>query len=241
MDNSINQHNKDNGNNTDNTNKDVRNDLGKCPRCGGRIIWGKYGAFCGSKCGMSIAKIYGRRLLEDEVQKLLTDGKVFLIDMINKEGKKYSAYFIATTIEEYSYTNEDGQVVKGRYRYKFKLEYPRDKEKIKENEDYFGARLGLKKKYYSPKPRKLTDDDLKTIAELKIEEMGRRRRLMENNKKPGNEDNDPNHDQNENIRNDKNVDSDLKKEQAEVETSMIHRIKEILLCLFGGRKRKCEK
>ena len=97
--------------------------LGRCPHCGGEIVYGQYGAYCKSKCGMSIGKVFKRNLTEEETRELLTNGKVYLENMISKEGKEYSAYFIPDGIEEYSYTNKDGQTISGQYRYKYKIEF----------------------------------------------------------------------------------------------------------------------
>ena len=99
--------------------------LGRCPHCGGEIVYGQYGAYCKSKCGMSIGKVFKRNLTEEETRELLTNGKVYLENMISKEGKEYSAYFVPDGIEEYSYTNKDGQTISGQYRYKYKIEFPK--------------------------------------------------------------------------------------------------------------------
>ena len=48
--------------------------VGKCPKCGNDIICGKYGFFCKSKCGMNVAKVYGKELMEEQLKALL-DGK----------------------------------------------------------------------------------------------------------------------------------------------------------------------
>ena len=48
--------------------------VGKCPKCGSDIISGKYGFFCQSKCGMNVAKVYGKELSEEQLRTLL-DGK----------------------------------------------------------------------------------------------------------------------------------------------------------------------
>lgn len=48
--------------------------LGKCPKCGGDIINGQYGFHCKNKCGMNIAKVYGKVLTEFQLKNLL-DGK----------------------------------------------------------------------------------------------------------------------------------------------------------------------
>lgn len=48
--------------------------LGKCPKCGGDVINGQYGFHCKNKCGMNIAKVYGKVLTEFQLKNLL-DGK----------------------------------------------------------------------------------------------------------------------------------------------------------------------
>lgn len=49
--------------------------LGKCPKCGGKIKNGNYGIYCTAKCGMNIGKIYGKSLTEEQIQTLLS-GKI---------------------------------------------------------------------------------------------------------------------------------------------------------------------
>lgn len=48
--------------------------LGKCPKCGGDVINGQYGFHCKNKCGMNIAKVFGKVLTEFQLKNLL-DGK----------------------------------------------------------------------------------------------------------------------------------------------------------------------
>lgn len=48
--------------------------IGKCPKCGGDIRKGKFGFYCTSKCGMNVAKVYGKEITESQLLKLL-DGK----------------------------------------------------------------------------------------------------------------------------------------------------------------------
>ena len=48
--------------------------IGKCPKCGGDVVNGKYGFYCKGKCGMNIAKVYGYTLSEAQIKGLL-DGK----------------------------------------------------------------------------------------------------------------------------------------------------------------------
>ena len=70
-------------------NSDSKEILGKCPHCGGDIIYVQYGAYCKNKCGMNIGKVYNRLLAKEEVKQLLEDNKVFLKDMISQKGKEY--------------------------------------------------------------------------------------------------------------------------------------------------------
>lgn len=48
--------------------------LGICPKCGKEVKKGKFGFYCTGKCGMNLAKVYGKELTETQLQKLL-DGK----------------------------------------------------------------------------------------------------------------------------------------------------------------------
>ena len=45
--------------------------IGKCPKCSGEIVNGKYGFYCRNKCGMNVAKVYGRELSESQIKGLL--------------------------------------------------------------------------------------------------------------------------------------------------------------------------
>ena len=45
--------------------------IGKCPKCGGDIISGKYGFYCKVKCGMSVGNVYGVKLSSAQVKYLL--------------------------------------------------------------------------------------------------------------------------------------------------------------------------
>lgn len=47
---------------------------GKCPKCGNDVQKGKFGFYCIGKCGMNIAKVYGKELTEAQLIKLL-EGK----------------------------------------------------------------------------------------------------------------------------------------------------------------------
>ena len=45
--------------------------VGKCPKCGGEVVKGKFGWYCKGKCGMNIAKVYGVELSDTQVKGLL--------------------------------------------------------------------------------------------------------------------------------------------------------------------------
>lgn len=48
--------------------------LANAPKCGKEIKKGKFGFHCTGKCGMNVAKVYGKELTESQLKKLL-DGK----------------------------------------------------------------------------------------------------------------------------------------------------------------------
>ncbi len=48
--------------------------IGKCPKCQNDVKKGQYGFYCTGKCGMNIAKVYGKELTETQLKKLL-EGK----------------------------------------------------------------------------------------------------------------------------------------------------------------------
>lgn len=51
-----------------------RQAIGKCPHCGGEVKKGQYGYYCTQKCGMYLAKVYGKNLTDNQLGRLL-DGK----------------------------------------------------------------------------------------------------------------------------------------------------------------------
>lgn len=51
-----------------------RESIGKCPKCSAEIQKGKFGFYCLGKCGMNIAKVYGKELTETQLSNLL-EGK----------------------------------------------------------------------------------------------------------------------------------------------------------------------
>ena len=108
--------------------REGREKLGICPKCGAEVKRGLYGAYCTGKCGMVLGKIRGKDLTEEQVTALLNNQKIYVTGIKKKEGGgTYSAYFIPEGIEEYSYTAQDGEQKKG-WRFKFSTEFkPRKK------------------------------------------------------------------------------------------------------------------
>ena len=56
--------------------KIVNEPLGTCPKCGKEIKKGKFGYYCTGKCGMNIAKVYGKELTESQLKKLLSGKEI---------------------------------------------------------------------------------------------------------------------------------------------------------------------
>ena len=99
--------------------------LGKCPKCGGDVVKGKFGAYCKNKCGMNVSRAMGAALTDSQVKSML-DGKKTLVKGLKGKKGSYDAYLIPEGIEDYSY-NKDGKEVKGT-QYKVKLEFPKKKK-----------------------------------------------------------------------------------------------------------------
>ncbi len=103
------------------------NVLGKCPKCGGDVVMGKYGAYCTERCGMVIGKAFGKELSGEQVKDLLEGKEIFLQGLKSKKGGTYDAYLTSDGIREFSYTKNDGTVVNG-FQFKFDMDFPRKKE-----------------------------------------------------------------------------------------------------------------
>ena len=99
--------------------------LGKCPKCGGDVVKGKFGAYCKNKCGMNISRAMGAVLTDSQIKSML-EGKKTLVKGLNGKKGSYDAYLIPEGIEDYSYT-KDGKEIKG-FQYKVKLEFPKKKK-----------------------------------------------------------------------------------------------------------------
>lgn len=99
-----------------------RTALGVCPKCGGQVIKGKYGAYCAEKCGMNVAKYYSAQFTDSQVKSLLDGKKVLLKGLMGRDGKPYDLCLEPAGIEEYSY-EKNGETVSG-YRFSYKKSYP---------------------------------------------------------------------------------------------------------------------
>ncbi len=99
--------------------------LGKCPKCGGDVVKGKFGAYCKNKCGMNVSRAMGVALTDSQVKSMLEGKKTLVKGLKGKKGS-YDVYLIPEGVEDYSYT-KDGKEVKGS-QYKVKLEFPKKKK-----------------------------------------------------------------------------------------------------------------
>ena len=100
--------------------------FGVCPKCGGDVVKGKFGAYCKNKCGMNVSRALGVQLSDAQVKNLLAGKKILVKGLKGKKGN-YDAYLIPESIEDFSYT-KDGKEIKGS-QYKFKMEFPHRKGK----------------------------------------------------------------------------------------------------------------
>jgi DNA topoisomerase-3 len=79
----------------------------KCPVCGGDMTTTSFGYGCSNyfneqiKCGFSVGEIAGKRLDEDQVRQLITEGKTGVIDgFTSKKKKKFRAVLVLNKDEE---------------------------------------------------------------------------------------------------------------------------------------------
>ncbi len=75
--------------------------FGKCPRCGGDVLYGRYGFYCAEKCGMRIGKVYGKVLTEVQLMALL-GGKP---TTFRQNGK---TTIVQPEVEKYEYMGKTG-------------------------------------------------------------------------------------------------------------------------------------
>ena len=102
--------------------------LGKCPKCGGDVLKGKFGPYCSEKCGMTLGRAYGKELTEEQVKDLLEGKKIYVEGLKSKKGGTYNAYLTPDGVQEYSYTKKDGSQFNG-FQYKFNMEFPKKEDK----------------------------------------------------------------------------------------------------------------
>ena len=99
--------------------------LGKCPKCGGEVVKGKFGAYCKNKCGMNVGRAMGAVLSDSQIKSMLEGKKTLVKGLKGKKGS-YDAYLIPEGIEDYSYM-KDGKEIQGS-QYKVKMEFPQRKK-----------------------------------------------------------------------------------------------------------------
>ena len=56
--------------------KNDSNPIGKCPKCSADIKKGKFGYYCTGKCGMYVAKVYGKELTTQQLTNLLNGKEI---------------------------------------------------------------------------------------------------------------------------------------------------------------------
>ena len=109
--------------------RESREHLGTCPKCGAEVRSGQYGAYCVGKCGMSLGRVRGKTLTDEQVTALLNGRKVYVTGLKKREGDgTYSAYFIPDGIEEYSYKTTGGEQKKG-WQFKFSVQFKPGKKR----------------------------------------------------------------------------------------------------------------
>lgn len=104
--------------------------LGKCPKCGAVVKPGLYGAYCSGKCGMTVNRVRGKTLTDEQVATLLSGQKIYITGLKKKDGGNYSAFFIPDGIEPYTYSSKDGAQKQG-YQFKFQVEFKPKRPKRK--------------------------------------------------------------------------------------------------------------
>ena len=86
--------------------------LGKCPKCGGDILKGKYGPYCSKKCGMNVGHAMGATLSDNELVTLLNGKKLLMQGLRGRSGKVYAAYLIPKGIEDFSYVKDGNKMLR---------------------------------------------------------------------------------------------------------------------------------
>lgn len=109
--------------------KDNRKALGICPKCGKKIIDGKFDPYCEGKCGISMNYVYGKKLTTAQIESLLSGKKTMIKGFKSKKngGKEYDAYLTLTGTEPCTYTGKDGAEKSG-FRPVYDMTFPKKKK-----------------------------------------------------------------------------------------------------------------
>lgn len=99
-----------------------RASLGACPKCGGKVVMGKYGAYCEDRCGMSVSKYYSTPFTDSQVKSLLAGEKILLKGLKGRNGRPYDLCLEPAGIEEYCY-EKNGKTARGS-RFVFHKSFP---------------------------------------------------------------------------------------------------------------------
>ena len=67
----------------------------KCPFCGAPLISGAKGAFCSKECGFRLFReTYGRKLTDQDMEKLIAEGRIGPLTLRSKAGKPYQGILV---------------------------------------------------------------------------------------------------------------------------------------------------
>ena len=100
--------------------------LGRCPKCGADVVKGRFGAYCKGKCGISLGRVFGANLSDSQLKSILENKKTLVKGLKARDGKNYEAYLIPDGIQEYQYTDRDGNLATG-YQIRYRMEFPKRK------------------------------------------------------------------------------------------------------------------
>lgn len=104
--------------------------LGKCPKCKGMFISGKYGPYCKNKCGFHPGYVLGKKLNSTQIEAIINHGEARIDGIMSKTGKEYSVYAKMRDVYEYARKRPNGEIVTG-FDFDLDLRFP-DGTKITE-------------------------------------------------------------------------------------------------------------
>ena len=76
---------------------------------------------------MVLPQAMGATLTDSEVKSLLAGKKILVKGLRNKAGKVYDAYLKPVGIDEYSFSDKEGNKKNG-YQYKYDMSFPKSKK-----------------------------------------------------------------------------------------------------------------